>query len=167
MLFLSVFPALRESNNLRYLGRRMTCRGCPQQSYILGDFNARHVRHASLGHATTYITGQNIRKRIATYGNQHRGVVFPSCTPHSAITTPDIILTNEKTIHIIHVTQGKLTNREYFTIITTTSTTPVTTPSHQCLNTDKANWEKYKNYYLLREKIIDYVDVAVTLGTQR
>lgn len=114
----------------------------PEPMYILADLNGRHT---SLGHTNTNIVGRNIMKIISTLGAQHIGPNFPTFIGHSALTTPDIILTNGKTYHNTHATQGPLTSSDHLPIIFTISTTPITIPCPQRLNKRKADWDMFQN----------------------
>ena len=114
----------------------------PEPAYIIGDLNARHT---GLGHTTTNTTGRNIMHLITDYGAQHLGPNFPTYIGHSALTTPDIILTNGKTYHNTHIAQGKLTSSDHLPIIFTISTSPIIIPGPRRLNTNKADWETFRN----------------------
>ncbi len=114
----------------------------PEPAYIIGDLNARHT---SFGHTTTNTTGKNVMRLITDYGVQHLGPNFPTYIGHSALTTPDIILTNGKTYHNTSIKQGKLTTSDHIPIIFTVSTTPILIPAQKRLDIKKANWEAYAN----------------------
>lgn len=114
----------------------------PEPMYLLADLNGRHT---SLGHTNTNTMGRNIMKLITTFGAQHIGPNFPTFIGHGALTNPDIIITNGKTYHNTHATQGPLTSSDHLPIIFTVSTTPIVIPCPKHLNTNKANWELYKH----------------------
>ena len=114
----------------------------PEPMYILADLNCRHT---SLGHTNTNTVGKNIMKIITTLGAQHIGPNFPTFIGHSALTTPDIILTNGKTYHNTHATQGPLTSSDHLPIIFTISTAPIMIPCPHHLNKNKADWDRCQN----------------------
>lgn len=114
----------------------------PEPMYILDDLNARHT---SLGKSNTNTTGRNIMKIITTFEAQQIGPNFPTFIDHSVLTAPGVILTNGKTYHNTHFSQGPLMSCDHLPILFTISTTPIVVPYPQRMDTKRANWKQYKN----------------------
>ena len=110
--------------------------------YMLADLNARHP---TLGHRDRNTKGKQIA-HIRHRTLHHIGSHFPTYYAHNTATTPDIILTNYRTHHNTHITQGPLTSSDHIPIIMKISTAPIQTPIPPRPCFAKANWEEFKNY---------------------
>lgn len=99
---------------------------------------------------------------------QHIGPDFPTFHTHTRGTNPDIILTNYRTCHNIHIKPGPLTTSDHNPIELIISTSPILIPSTPRLNFKTANWEKFQNHVRnnlhsnnLNNENIEIIDEAV------
>ena len=113
----------------------------PDPAYFLGDINARH---RTLGHQDNNPVGRNVHT-LTTIGTcKHVGPHFPTLIRHNSATAPDIVLTNNKTFHNLHLQPGPLTPSDHTPIIATITCSPIQIPikPRKCMH--KANWNQYK-----------------------
>lgn len=108
--------------------------------YMIADLNANHP---TLGYRSTNIKGKTIHHLIRQRTINHIGPNFPTYYSHNSATTPDIILTNFRTYHNFHVTQGPLTNSDNIPVILTVSASPIQTPIPPRPSFTQANWEGF------------------------
>lgn len=111
--------------------------------YMITDLNARHQ---ILGHRDRNTKGRQIAHMIRHRTLHHIGPHFPTYYAHNAATTPDIILTNYRTYHNIHITQGPLTSSDHIPILLKISTAPIQAPISPRPCFAKANWEKFQTH---------------------
>lgn len=114
-------------------------------TYIIGDLNAKH-RH--LGNNSNNQVGKSLIRLINTGKLTHIGLQWHTYHDRNSATTPDIVLSNDKTFHNILIEQGPLTTSDHFPIICTITAKPIeiiTTPNY---NVNKANWEEFKRITL-------------------
>lgn len=95
--------------------------------YMITDLNANHP---FLGYRSTNVKGRQLFHLTNNGTLKHIGPQFPTFISHNAATTPDIILTNSRTYHNTHITQGALTASDHLPIILTISAKPILTPPH-------------------------------------
>ena len=108
--------------------------------YLFGDLNANHP---TLGYRSTNTKGRQIHRLLLDRTLQHIGPHFPTYYAHNTATTPDIILTNYRTYHNIHITQGPLTTSDHIPIIADIATTPIQIPTSPRPNFTAANWTRF------------------------
>ena len=72
------------------------------------------------------------------------GPEFPTFLSHNAATTPDIVLTNNKTFHNISLKPGPVTPSDHIPIIIKITTKAITIPTIPKININKTNWEIFK-----------------------
>ena len=111
--------------------------------YMLADLDARHP---TLGHRNRNTKGKQIAHMIRHRTLHHIGPHFPTYYAHKTAITPDIILTNYRTHHNTHITQGPLTSSDHIPIIMKISTAPIQTPIPPRPCFAKANREEFKTY---------------------
>jgi len=109
--------------------------------YFLGDINARHRQ---LGNTTTSLTGTQIVALIESDKCRHIGPNFPTFITHRSTTTPDIVLTNNRTYHNYHLQPGPITPSDHIPIILNISAQPIRIPIKPRKSFHYANWTQYK-----------------------
>ena len=109
--------------------------------YLIGDLNANHP---TLGYNHSNTKGRQINRLIQQRTLQHIGPDFPTFYTQGRGTTPDIILTNNRTYHNTHATPGPLTTSDHIPVILTISIAPILIPATKRPNYGKANWEQFK-----------------------
>ena len=110
-------------------------------TYIVGDLNARHPY---LKNKDTNNVGKGIKMFIDNNELAHIGPNFPTFYSYKSATTPDIILANNKTFHNLEITPGPVTPSDHIPILIKITSKAVKIPTATGLNTNKTNWEKYK-----------------------
>lgn len=111
--------------------------------YMIADLNANHP---CLGYNYTNTKGRQIHTLIHNRTLQHRGPYFPTFYTQGRGTTPDIILTNYRTHHNIHITPGPLTSSDHIPILLTISSSPILIPAPKKPNLKQADWENFKKH---------------------
>ena len=120
--------------------------------YIIGDLNAHHPtidrrRSNNVGKAIQILIDHN--KLI------HIGPDFPTYISYNSTSTPDIILTNNKTYHNINITQGPTTPFDHLPILINLTAQSIHTPTIPTYVAKKANWEKFKEHIEQTNSTID------------
>lgn len=110
-------------------------------AYFLGDLNAAH---RTLGHRRNNASGKLIYDLINNGSLTHHGPQFPTFITANSQGTPDIVLSNNRHIHNMHITQGKLTTSDHIPIIVKLSASPIQIPCAPRLDLKRANWEAFK-----------------------
>lgn len=118
--------------------------------YMLSDLNANHP---TFNYRTTNTKGRQLNRLIQDRIIQHVGPHFPTFISRNYTSTPDIILTNTRTYHNMHITQGPLTTSDHIPIVCTLSLTPTQIPCLPRPNLRQADWEKIQNE--IKEKFED------------
>lgn len=108
--------------------------------YMVTDLNANHY---TLGYRHINTKGRQLHQLIRNGMIKHIGPHFPTYIARNVTTTPDIILTNTRTYHNIHITQGPLTTSDHIPIICTLSTHPIQIPSPRRPCFKQANWDNF------------------------
>ena len=108
---------------------------------MITDLNANHP---ILGYRSTNTKGRQIHHLLTNNTLQHIGPHFPTYIAHNAATTPDIILTNNKTYHNMHIAQGPLTTSDHIPIVMTLATKPIQIPIPKRPDFQRADWDKLK-----------------------
>jgi hypothetical protein len=90
--------------------------------YIFAELNARH---GTLGSTSNNTTGKAVNVFMELNKCTHVDRRFPTYILHNSATTPDIVLTNTKTIDNIHVKPGLITPCDHVPIIATISAHPI------------------------------------------
>ena len=112
-------------------------------TYIIGDLNARH-RQLRLT-ADHNPVGRAIANLINSDKCRHLGPTFPTYISHNSTTSPDIVLSNNKTFHNIGLRPGPMTSSDHIPIIATITCKPIAIPIKPRLQFSKANWDLYKD----------------------
>ena len=113
----------------------------PEPVYILGDLNARHP---TLGHRDRNPVGRAIDNLINNNKCKLAGPTFPTLIRHNSATSPDIVLTNNRDYHNLHLRPGPMTPSDHIPIIATINSNPIQIPIKPRPQTAKANWTSYK-----------------------
>ena len=109
--------------------------------YLLADLNARHT---TLGNSSSNHVGKQIHSLITRHKCTHIGPYFPTLITHNSTTSPDIVLTNNKAFHNIHLQPGPITPSDHIPIIATISANPIQIPIRPRRSFYRANWTQYK-----------------------
>lgn len=111
-------------------------------TYIIGDLNAKH---STLGNTYNNAVG----KDLATFINKgkaiHLGPNFTTFFNNVNMSTPDIVIFNNKAIHNTTINPGTITTSDHIPIIVTLSSTAINTPTTPSYNMNKADWHNLKN----------------------
>lgn len=109
-------------------------------TYIMGDMNAKH---RTLGHNTANPMGKILKRLINLNKLYHLGPYFATYHDRNSATTPDIVLSNDKTYHNILIEQGPLTTSGHIPIICKLTVKPmeITTPPRY--DTNNTDWEDF------------------------
>ena len=116
----------------------------PEPTYYLGDMNARHPTFRYTNN--TSIVGRNLNTFITLNKATYIGPNFPTLIRHNSASSPDIVLTNTKTFHNIHLTPGPITPSDHIPIIATISINPIQIPILPRKSFHKADWEGYTQH---------------------
>ena len=109
--------------------------------YFLGDINARHN---SLGHNNRNPVGTGLNTLMLRDTARHLGPHFPTFMRSNSSTTPDIVLSNNRTFHNILLQPGPVTTSDHIPIIATITTNPIQIPIKPRPHFERANWEGYQ-----------------------
>ena len=109
--------------------------------YFIGDLNARD---RTLGHNNSNTVGKALGNLIRNGHARKIGPNFPTFITNRSSTTPDIILTNNRTIHNSYSEPGPLTSCDHIPIIVTISSNPILIPIRERNSYKQANWEGYR-----------------------
>lgn len=107
---------------------------------LAGDLNARH---RVLGHDNNNPAGEFINQLIRRGNTVHIGPNFKTFITSRSSGTPDIILTNNKFTHNIHVQPGPITSSDHIPVLIKISTSPIQIPVTPRPNYNRANWENF------------------------
>lgn len=107
-----------------------------------GDLNARH--HI-LNHGNNNPAGEVIDHMIRQGSTVHIGPLFKTFITPRACGNPDIVLSNDRLRHNIHLSPGPLTTSDHVPVIIKISTSPIQIPAVPKLNYKSANWENFTN----------------------
>ena len=88
-------------------------------AYLIGDLNATSI---NLGNKKNNQVGKNLNRFLTQGTLIHHGPNFPTFHSHHAQSTPDIVLSNNKIIHNLTLTQGPITLSDHTPIIMTLTT---------------------------------------------
>ena len=113
-----------------------------QPTYLLGDLNARHH---TFNYSSTNPIGTNITSLIDQNIVKYLGPSFPTRIDSRTSRTPDIVLSNNRAYHNIHLEQGPPTSSDHLPIIATISAYPIIIPIKPRKQYAKANWDKYQD----------------------
>lgn len=135
-----------------------------EPTYFLGDLNARHRNFRYRDNNTV---GRNVNALIETDNCHYVGPHFPTLLRHNSTTSPDIVLTNTRTFHNLHLTPGPLTPSDHIPIIARITTHPIRIDIKPRKTFHRADWDGYKrqlqdvetptNPYPRLEDIDDYL----------
>lgn len=106
-----------------------------------GDVNARHRNY---GHGNNNQAGDQIWELTSRGNVIHQGPNFKTFITPRACGTPDVVLTNNRIIHNMHITPGQLTTSDHLPIIITLSASPIQIPITPRLDLKHANWDAFK-----------------------
>ena len=109
-------------------------------TYIIGDLNAHHPnldkkRGNTVGKALMMLLDNNKLKHI--------GPDFPTFLSHNAATTPDIVLSNNKTYHNIQIQPGPITPSDHIPILIKITSQPIKIDTPPTYIMNKTNWELF------------------------
>lgn len=111
-----------------------------------GDLNARH---AMLGHNNNPNAAGELVAHHMRHGNiMHNGPDFNTYITTRAVGNPDIVLTNNRWLHNIHITPGPLTTSDHLPVIIKISASPIQVPIQPVLDKKNANWDNFKRELL-------------------
>lgn len=113
----------------------------PEPTYFLGDLNANHPY---FGYTSYNTVGNNLRALIDANVCKHEGPYFPTLLRHNSTTSPDIVLTNNKTFHNLHLQPGPITPSDHIPVIAQITCEPITIPIKPRKSIAKANWTQYR-----------------------
>jgi hypothetical protein len=113
----------------------------PEPLYFLGDLNARH---RIFRHNDNNAVGRNVNTLLMTDKCRHVGPHFPTLIRHNSTTSPDIVLTNDKTFHNLHLKPGPLTPSDHIPLIAVITVQPILIPIKPRKSFHKADWDNYK-----------------------
>lgn len=113
----------------------------PEPTYLIADLNAKH---RILGNTYNNKVGKSINLLIEQHKCIYIGPNFPTYLSHNTASHPDIVLTNNRTIHNIHLKPGPITPSDHIPIIARISAHPIQIPIQPRKSFHKANWDTYK-----------------------
>ena len=111
--------------------------------YLAADLNAQHP---NFGYNHSNTPGRQLTRMINNRIIQHIGPFFPTYYTRNRGTNPDIMLTNYKTHHNTHITQGPLTPSDHLPIILTISSAPIIIPATARPNFKSAQWNDFQDH---------------------
>lgn len=111
-------------------------------TYIIGDLNAKHH---SLGDNYNNTVGKGLKRMLDFNKLIHLGPQFTTYTSQTSNTTPDIVLSNNKTYHNHTVEAGPPTTSDHIPIILTITASAIKSEIQPHYNLKKANWENFQN----------------------
>ena len=109
-------------------------------TYIIGDLNAHHQ---TIDKKRSNNVGKALMMMIDNNKLKHIGPDFPTFYSYNTSTTPDIILTNNKTYHNLQIHPGPLTPSDHIPLLIKITSQPIkidTPPIYILKNT---NWETF------------------------
>ena len=121
-------------------------------TYIIGDLNAHHP---TIDRKKSNNVGKGIKMLLDRNKLVHIGPDFPTYMSHNSTSTPDIILTNNKTYHNIKITQGPITPSDHLPILINLTAQSIKIPTTPTYALKKADWEKFKDTVELTNRSID------------
>ena len=139
-------------------------------TYIIGDLNAHHP---NIDKKRSNIVGKALMKLIDNNKLKHIGPDFSTFLSHNASTTPDIVLTNNKTYHNIQIQPGPITLSDHIPILIKITSQPIKidTPPTYIINktnrdlfsrevqnkTRNINTDPYMNQQNLEKSLEDWI----------
>lgn len=115
-------------------------------TYII-DVNAEHTLIGSRGNNTV---GKGLELFIQQGKLLHLGPHFPTYLERGSATTPDLVLSNNKIHHNIHLRHGPVTS-DHIPVIVAITSKAITQPPTSKYNLKRAHWKNFKN-------LIDNID---------
>lgn len=109
-------------------------------TYIIGDLNARHT---VLNYNDCNNVGKAIKKLIDNKKLNYQGPHFHTFFSSNNTSTPDIILTNNKTYHNMEIKPGPTTSSDHIPILIKITTHAIKTTTAPIPNYNAANWEMF------------------------
>lgn len=109
-------------------------------TYIIGDLNAKH---RLLGNTYNNTVGNGLATFINRGKAIHLGPNFPTFFTNN-MSTPDIVISNNKAIHNILINPGPITSSDHLPVIVKLTSTAITTPIPSSYNMWKADWSNVK-----------------------
>lgn len=113
----------------------------PEPVYIIADINAKH---RTLGNTYNNTVGKSINMLIEQNKCKFIGPNFPTYISHNTASHPDIVITNNHTIHNIHLKPGPITPSDHIPIIAQISANPIQIPIKPRKSFHRADWDSYK-----------------------
>ena len=111
-----------------------------QPVYLVGDLNANHP---AINSAQTNTAGRNLTSLIDRNIAKHLGPSFPTRVTGRSSTTPDILISNNRGYHNIHLKAGPHSTSDHTPIVATISANPIMIPINPRKQYHKANWDLY------------------------
>ena len=109
-------------------------------TYIIGDLNAHHP---TIDKKRSNTVGKMLAMMLDNNKLKHIGPDFPTFLSHNASTTPDIILSNNKTYHNIQIQPGPITPSDHIPILIKITSHPIKIDTPPTYITNKTNWESF------------------------
>lgn len=109
--------------------------------YIMGDLNAKH---RFLGHTSDNQVGRGLQRFKQLNKLAHFGPNFPTYINQRSGTTPDIIVSNNRTFHNVIIEPGPLTSSDHLPVLVKITAHAIKEPTPPSLIYSRANWDKFK-----------------------
>ena len=116
-------------------------------SYILGDFNSRHV---SFGNRENNTVGKSLINLINWGRMLHIGPHFSTFFSHNSSTNPDNFFSNKHHYLNCICKPGDITTSDHLPVIFQLSTRPFLTEKQQTYEMHKADWDIFKANWTLK-----------------
>lgn len=137
---------------------RLLCNTNP--TYIIGDLNAKH---RLLGDRKENAVGRGLKRFHDSKKLLHLGPTFPTFISQNSATTPDIILSNNRTYHNTRVDIGPLTTSDHIPIILTITARAITEPRTERLMLHRANWDKFRDIVNNKIQEVEEIDMEESI----
>ena len=108
--------------------------------YALGDFNARH---RIFGHRDSNPVGVSLEGLITGGVLDHLGPPFKTFASHLGAGTPDLILTNRKTVHCHRILPGPGNSSDHLPMVMEISCSAIHVPAPERFVYSQADWPAY------------------------
>ena len=109
--------------------------------YVLGDFNARH---RIFGHTRDYNpVGVSLEGLITGGVLEHLGPPFKTFANHLGAGTPDLILTNRRTVHCHRILPGPGNTSDHLPMLMEISCSAIHVPAPERFVYSQADWPAY------------------------
>ena len=109
-------------------------------TYIIGDLNAHHP---NIDKKRSNIVGKTLMMLIDNNKLKHIGPDFPTFLSHNASTSPDIVLTNNRTYHNIQIKPGPITPSDHIPILIKITSQPIQIDTPPTYIINKTNWDLF------------------------